>query len=71
MSRTAWTFRIGARDILASDDHGVTSVTERAHTNGKSWVSRAVHITHPDAEGRVKEFWAFQEDHAASDAFWA
>jgi hypothetical protein len=58
-------------DILANDEHGVNVVTQRAERNGKSWVSRAVHISHPDSDDRVKEFWAFQEDQAASDALWA
>ena len=71
MARTDGTFRIEVHDVLANDEHGITLVTERAERNGKSWVSRAVHVTHPDSEGRVREFWAFQEDQAASDAFWA
>lgn len=71
MARTDGTFRLEVHDILANDEHGVTLVTERAERNGKSWVSRAVHVSHPDSEGRVKEFWSFQEDQAASDAFWA
>ncbi|HVS48144.1 MAG TPA: nuclear transport factor 2 family protein [Candidatus Dormibacteraeota bacterium] len=69
MQETGGTFRIEVHDILANDDHGVVLVRELAERNGKKWDSRAVHITHADGEGRVKEFWAFQEDSAAADAF--
>jgi uncharacterized protein len=70
MDLSGGTFRLEVHDILANDEHGATLVTERAERNGKSWVSRAVHVTHPDSEGRVKEFWAFQEDQRAADQFW-
>jgi uncharacterized protein len=69
MQETDGTFRIDVHDILANDDHGVALVRETAQRKGKNWDSRAVHITHADSEGRVKEFWAFQEDSAAADAF--
>lgn len=71
MERTGGTFKLEIHDILANDQHGITLVTERAERNGKKWESRAVHVTHPDSEGRIKEFWAFQEDQAAADAFMA
>ena len=71
MELTGGSFKLEIHDILADDEHGVTLVTERAERNGKKWVSRAVHVTHPDSEGRTKEFWAFQEDQAAADAFFA
>ena len=71
MERSGGTFRLEIHDLLANDEHGITLVTEKAERNGKSWASRAVHVTHPDAEGRIKEFWVFHEDQAASDAFWA
>jgi ketosteroid isomerase-like protein len=71
MQQSAGTFKVEVHDILANDEHGIALVTESAERNGKKWVSRAVHVTHPDAEGRAKEFWAFQEDQAATDAFWS
>ena len=71
MELTGGSFKLEIHDSLANDEHGVALVTERAERNGKKWVSRAVHITHPDSEGRTKEFWAFQEDQAAADAFFA
>ena len=70
MERSGGTFRLEIHDVMASDDHSVGLVTERAERNGKSWVSNAVHVSHTDSQGRTKEFWAFQADQAASDAFW-
>ena len=37
---------------------------------GKSVDLRAVHIMHM-ADGQMTEFWNFQEDQVATDAFWA
>jgi uncharacterized protein len=71
MQETGGTFKLEVHDILANDEHIVTLVRETAEKNGKKWDSRAVHIAHPDSEGRVKEFWAFQENSAAADEFFA
>lgn len=71
MQLTGGTFKIEAHDILANDDHTVILVRETAEKDGKKWDSRSVHISHPDSEGRVKEFWAFTEDQAAADAFFS
>jgi hypothetical protein len=45
-------------------------VTEHAERNGKKWESRAVQVIHTDSDGRIQEFFAFQEDQRATDAFW-
>ena len=71
MQLSGGTFRIEIHDILANENHTTALVTERAERNGKKWESRAVHVVHPDSAGRIKEFWAFQEDTAAADAFWS
>jgi ketosteroid isomerase-like protein len=71
MQVTGGTFKLEVHDILANDDHSVILVRETAEKDGKKWDSKAVHISHPDSEGRIKEFWAFQEDQAAADAFFA
>jgi len=68
--RTGGTFRLEIHDILANDEHSIGLVTEFAERDGKKWVSRAVHVIHTDEDGRIKEFWAIQEDQAAADAFW-
>ena len=71
MERSGGTFKLEIHDVLANDEHSTVLVTERAEKDGKKWESRAVHVIHTDSEGRNKEFWAFQEDQVASDAFWA
>jgi ketosteroid isomerase-like protein len=71
MQLTGGTFKLEVHDILANDEHSVTLVTETAEKDGKKYENRAVHITHPDSQGRVKEFWAFNEDQAAGDAFFS
>jgi ketosteroid isomerase-like protein len=70
MKETGGTFRLEVHDVLANEGHSIGLVTERAEKDGKKWESRAVHVIHTDSEGRNKEFWAFQEDTAAADAFW-
>ena len=57
-------------DVLANDDHAVTLLTAKASRGGNSVDLRAVHIVHV-ADGQLTEFWNFQEDQAATDAFWA
>ena len=70
MELSGGTFKLDVHDILANDEHSIVLVTERAEKDGKSWEGRAVHVSHTDSEGRNKEFWAFQEDQAATDGFW-
>lgn len=71
MQNTGGTFKLEVHDILANDEHTVTLVRQTAEKDGKKFESRAVHVTHADSEGRVKEFWAFEEDQAAGDAFFS
>ena len=68
---TGGTFKLEVHDILANDEHSVTLLTATAERNGKKLDTRQVHVTHPDSEGRVKEFWAFDENQAASDQFYS
>jgi len=70
MQLSGGTFHLDIHDVLASDQHTIVLVTEHAEKDGKKWRSNAVHVIHPDAEGRTKEFWAFQEDQRAADDFW-
>ena len=70
MELSGGTFHLDVHDILANGEHSIGLVTEHAEKDGKKWVSNAVHVSHTDADGRTKEFWAFQEDQAAADAFW-
>jgi ketosteroid isomerase-like protein len=70
MAETEGTFRLEVHDVLANGEHSIGLVTERAEKGGKKLESRAVHVVHTDSDSRTKEFWAFQEDQAAADAFW-
>ena len=71
MQNTGGTFKLEVHDILANDEHTVTLVRETAEKDGKKFEGRAVHVTHVDSEGRVKEFWACEENQAAGDAFFS
>src|SRR6202521_4925284 len=71
MQLTDGTFKLEVHDILANDDHSVTLVRTTAERNGKKLEGRAVHVTHNDSEGKVKEFWSFEENQAAGDAFFS
>jgi ketosteroid isomerase-like protein len=70
MAETGGTFRLEVHDVLANDEHSVGLVTARAEKDGKKLESRAVHVIHTDSDGRNKEFWSFEEDQRATDAFW-
>ena len=71
MQLTGGTFKLEVHDILANDEHSAILVRETAEKDDKKWDGRSVHVTHTDSEGRIKEFWAFQEDQAAADAFFS
>lgn len=71
MELSGGTFKVEVHDTLANDEHSIGLVTESAERNGKKWKSRAAHVVHADSDGRTREFWAFQEDQADTDAFWA
>ena len=69
MQLTGGTFKIEVHDILANDEHSIALVREIAEKDGKKLDSKSVHVSHVDSQGRVKEFWGFEEDQAAADAF--
>ena len=71
MELTGGTFKLEVHDILANDEHSVTLVRETAERDGKKWDGKSAHITHSDSAGRIKEFWAFQENSRAADEFFA
>ena len=71
MELSGGTFKLDVHDTLANDEHTIGLVTESAERNGKKWKSRAVHVAHADSKGRNIEFWAFHENQAATDEFWA
>ena len=71
MEITGGTFKLEVHDILANDEHSVTLVTATAERHGKKLNTKQAHISHPDSQGRVKEFWAFDEDQGATDEFYS
>ena len=71
MEITGGTFKLEVHDILANDDHSITVVRATAERPGKKLDSKPAHVTHPDSEGRVKEFWAFDEDQGTTDEFYS
>ena len=71
MEITGGTFKLEVHDILANDDHSVTLVRATAERSGKKLDTKQAHVTHPDSEGRVKEFWAVDEDQSATDEFYS
>ena len=71
MEITGGTFKLEVHDILANDEHSVTMVRATAQRSGKKLDTKQVHISHPDSEGRTKEFWAFDEDQGKTDEFYS
>jgi len=59
---TQGTYKAEIHDILANDQHTVVIGVSTATRNGKTREDRFVDVIHPDADGKAKEFWRFQED---------
>ena len=62
--------KIDIHDIVANDDHVVVLMRASATRNGNSLDQNGVHVWHVN-DGRATEFWDFDEDQAAGDAFYA
>jgi uncharacterized protein len=63
---TEGTFRQEIHDIVANDEHGVVLVNASWDTP-KAFSGRGVHVLHVK-DGKVAEFWLYNEDQAAADA---
>lgn len=59
-----------AHDILANDTHGVVMTQFTAKRGGKKLEAKGVSICH-FAKGKISELWIFDQDQAASDAFYS
>lgn len=70
VQETEGTFKNDIHDMLANDQHGVALVTTSASRKGQSVTGRAVQIFHMK-NGKLTEFWAFNEDQASADRLWA
>ncbi len=60
--------KIEVHDILANDTHGVALVTRMAERDGRSFEMNEVHVFHI-SDGKVTEYWGFEEDQRRSDEF--
>jgi len=68
---TGGTMKIEIHDILANDEHGAALITLMAERDdGRSLEMNEVHVFHL-SDGKVTEFWAFEEDQRRSDEFFA
>ena len=56
-------------DVLANDQHTVAMLSVTLKKVGRTLSMKATDVIHPDSEGRVKEFWRFQEDQGVLDEF--
>jgi uncharacterized protein len=70
MDITGGTFRLDVHDVLANDTHGAVLLTAHAQRDGNTLEMREVHTWHL-ADGKATEFWAFEEDSAETDRFFA
>lgn len=69
MELTGGSFQQEIHDIVGGDEHVVVLVSGRAERpDGRSLENRSVQIFHVK-EGKAIEYWIFNEDQAASDAF--
>ena len=64
------TLTLEVEDILANDNHATAIVRMTAERDGKALSMNAVHVYRIE-DGLTKEFWSFDEDQAADDAFWS
>ena len=70
MQETGGTFKNDVHDMLANDEHGVALVNVSATRGDKSIEMPSVQVFHM-TDGKMTEFWAFSQDTAAFDDFWA
>lgn len=69
-SRTGGTLKQTVHDVIGGEEHTIGLVHVHAERNGKVLDQNGVHVAHL-RDGRVSEFWQFNEDDAAGAAFWS
>ena len=57
-------------DVVANDEHAIAMVTAHATRNGKTFTYRTAEIFHV-RDGKITARWAFSDDTAAINAFFA
>ncbi|MDO8613115.1 MAG: nuclear transport factor 2 family protein [Dehalococcoidia bacterium] len=70
MELTGGTFKIDLHDIVANDEHTVSLSRASASRQGKQLDLRGVDIYHI-RNGKVTEWWSFNEDQRQDDEFWS
>jgi ketosteroid isomerase-like protein len=66
----AWGIQVEVHDILANGDHAVALVTATARMGGRSFTYRTTEIYHI-RNGKIGARWAFSDDTAAINEFFA
>jgi ketosteroid isomerase-like protein len=59
---TEGSYKAEIHDVLANEEHTVVLGVSTATRKGQTREDRFVDVIHPDAEGKVKEFWRLFED---------
>ncbi|MEX0629335.1 MAG: nuclear transport factor 2 family protein [Chloroflexota bacterium] len=65
-----WNITGDLHDIVANDDHAIALVTATANMGGRSLTYRVAEIYHI-RDGKIAARWAFSDDTAAINAFFA
>lgn len=65
-----WQISVEPHDIVANEDHAIALVTATARMGGRSLTYRTVEIYHV-RDGKVTARWAFSDDTAAINEFFA
>lgn len=79
MDLTLGTFELEVHDVLASDEHAVVLVRERARRDGRVHDMNTVHVwmvrdrwsERGGRDGVLLEFWRYPEDTYADDEFFS
>ena len=70
MSDAGGSFSVELHDVVANDDHAVALVTATVSMGDQTFSYRSAEIYHM-RDGKVTERWAFSDDTAAINAFFA
>jgi ketosteroid isomerase-like protein len=70
MADAGGSFSVEVHDVVANDDHAITLVTATVSMGDQTFTYRTAEIYHM-RDGKVTERWAFSDDTAAINAFFA
>ena len=63
------TVSVDLHDIVANDEHAIGLANTSATRGGKTLVQQSVHVFHVK-DGKVTEFWGYEDDQDAEAEFW-